>query len=77
MPINIAYCPDHGATKTVVAAGNLGSATHVHADATKHACTVVAEASETQPVSYPHIAADSTSIADADAWHAYLEKYVP
>jgi len=78
MDIKIAYCPDHGGTKTVVAAGeDISEVTHVHGDASEHTCTIITEGSETQPTAYPHIAADTTSIADPAAWLAHLKQYVP
>ena len=61
-----------------MAAGeNMSEATHVHDDATEHACTIISEASETQPEDYPHTTADETSVSDPDAWLTHLEQYIP
>ena len=81
--INIVYCPDH-TPKIVIAAGaSCAGAVHVHADSTKHTCLVVTDVAEDQPGTdrelpmWPHTAADTTVINDADEWHTHLEMYIP
>lgn len=78
MAIKIAHCPDHGATKTVVAAGaDISAASHTHSDGTEHTCTLISEASESQPITYPYTTADGSVVHGPNEWLSYLEKYIP
>jgi len=78
MALKIAYCPDHGAVKTVVGAGaDLAGAVHMHPDTTKHPCIIVSTELENQPASYPHTTGESTTVNNPQEWLTYLERYVP
>jgi len=75
--IDIIYCPDD-TPKIVIAAGVCDlPVIHTHGDLTEHACLKVADVDEDFPSTYPHTTTDSTVVNDIEAWHTYLETYIP
>jgi len=74
--IAFAYCPS---CRIVVAAGaDVGAAVHYLDDDTPHPCTVAVNSDEPNlSGAFPGQTADGTTVNDAEAWFAYLKKYIP